>query len=275
MGKTFRRANNLPTWRRIAVNAWSPPRESTIHGSLEIDASAALHFIARSRGEGRARVTVTHLVAKAMANAIARMPEANGIVARGRLWLRDSVDIFLQVALDGGESLSGATIRNANQKSVEEIAIELAEKVSKIRAHEDRTIEKATSTLAKVPDRLLGPLMRLLSWAQYDHDLNLSRLGVEKDTFGSAMVTNVGMFGLQQGYAPAFPLGRTAIVILVGEVAEKPVVVEGKVVARPVLGLHATIDHRVVDGYHLGVLASSVREALTKPELHMGVERPG
>lgn len=269
MGKTFRKARGVPTWRRIAVNAWAPPRESTIHGTLEIDASAALDYISRKRHETGTRITVTHLVAKAVALAIAKMPEANGIVARGKLWVRDSVDIFLQVALDGGRSLSGATIRQADRKRVEEIASELEEKVARIRAHEDRTIEKATNTLARVPDRLLGPLMRFLSWLQYDHDLDLRWLGVEKDTFGSAMVTNVGMFGLQQGFAPVFPLGRTSIVVLVGEVTQKPVVVDGQVVVRPIVGLNATIDHRVVDGYHLGVLAASVREALAKPDQSM------
>ena len=90
------------------------------------------------------------------------------------------------------------------------------------------------------------------------------------DTFGSAMITNVGMFGLQQGFAPAFPLGRTAIVILVGEVTKKPVVVEDEIVVRPILSLHATVDHRIVDGYHAGVLAKHMREAILDPTTHMG-----
>lgn len=270
MGKTFRKARNLPTWRRIALNAWKPPREATIHGTLEIDATSCLQFIAKARESTGVRVTVTHLVAKAVAHAVGKMPECNGIVARGGLWLRDSVDIFLQVALDGGESLSGATIRNADQKSVEEIAREFASKVEQIRSHTDDTLEKTTNILKKVPDRMLGPLMRFLSWLQYDRGMSLKRLGLEPDTFGSAMVTNVGTFALQQGFAPAFPLGRTAIVVLVGEVAPKPVVVDGEVVVRPILGLHATLDHRVVDGYHASVLASAVREAMTKPDLYMG-----
>lgn len=252
------------------MNAWTPPREATIHGTLEVDATALLDYITESRASTGVRVTITHLVAKAVAHAVSKMPEVNGIVARGSLWLRDSVDIFLQVALDEGQSLSGAIIRNADQKSAVEIAEEMAIRVEKIRSHTDDTLEKTTKTLEKVPDRLLRPLMRLLSWLQYDRGMNLSRLGLEPDPFGSAMVTNVGMFALQQGFAPAFGLGRTSIVLLVGEVTPKPVVVDGLVEVRPILGLHATLDHRVVDGYHASVLASAVREALTKPDLYMG-----
>ena len=264
MSRTFRRAKNLPTWRRIALNAWAAPREATIHGSLEIDATAMLSYIEKARAAG-ARVTVTHLVAKAVALAIAKMPQANGIVSRGSLWLRDSVDIFLQVALDEGESLSGATIRGADKKTVEQIAEELSEKVSRIRAHTDESTEQTTRSMSRIPDRLLGRVLRLLSWAQYDRGIDLSKLGVETDTFGSAMVTNVGMFGLQQGFPPAFPLGRTAIVLLVGEVTQKPVVIDGQIVARPMLGLHATVDHRIIDGYHAGVLAAELRRALLDP----------
>lgn len=269
MSKRFRKAKDLPTWRRIAVNAWSAPTEATIHGSIEIDATAALAYIAQARAETSVRVTLTHLVAKAVAIAIAQMPEANGIVSRGTIWLRDSVDIFLQVSFDDGQSLSGATIRGADGKSVTEIASELAAKVGLIRSGADGATEKTSKTMSRVPDRLLSPLMRMLSWAQYDRGIDLTKLGVEMDTFGSAMVTNVGMFGLQLGYAPAFPLGRTAIVILVGEVADRPWVVDGQVVVRPILGLHATVDHRIVDGYHAGVLASHVRAALEEPAKYM------
>lgn len=270
MARVFRKAKGTPTWRRIAANAWVRPRESTIHGSIEIDATAALDYIKRSRDESRPRITITHLVAKAVAFAMAKMPEINGIISGGGLRLRESVDIFLQVAFDGGQSLSGATIRHADAKSVDEIATELAEQVERIRTRTDKTLERTTGTLSKVPNRLLGPVMRLLSWLQYDRGLDLSALGVPSDTFGSAMVTNVGMFNLTMGYAPIFPLGRTAIVILVGQIEDKAVVVEGKVKARPILGLHATIDHRIIDGYHAGQLAGYVREALLSPDLFMG-----
>lgn len=269
MKKGFRKARDVSVWRRIAVNAWAPPREATIHGSIEIDATNALAYISATRQRTGSRVTITHLVAKAVANAIGEMPHMNAIVSGGRLKLRESVDIFLQVALDEGESLSGATIREADKKTVDQIANELNEKVVSIRAHEDGSTETTTKTMSKVPDRMLGPVMRFLSWLQYDRGVNLSGLGVEWDTFGSAMVTNVGMFGLQQGYAPVFPLGRTSLVVLVGEVAPKPVVsAEGEVIARPMLGLHATIDHRVIDGYHAGVIAQKVRSYLVDPGAH-------
>ena len=58
---------------------------------------------------------------------------------------------------------------------------------------------------------------------------------------------------------------RVPFLALVSEVATKPVVVEGEVVARPVLTVSATMDHRYLDGAHAARLARSVRGYLEDP----------
>ena len=37
-------------------------------------------------------------------------------------------------------------------------------------------------------------------------------------------------------------------------------------VARPTLRLHATFDHRFIDGFHAGVLARAMRRVLMDPQ---------
>lgn len=76
---------------------------------------------------------------KAAALAIAAVPEVNGYASFGRLMLRETVEIFFQVAFfDGSRStnerspraaanLSGTKVRNADNKSVVDIARELRE----------------------------------------------------------------------------------------------------------------------------------------------------
>ena len=130
--------------------------------------------------------------------------------------LRDTVDIFLQVSLDGGRDLSGLKIARADEKTVVEIAREMEERVERLRQHRDRQVERTKSILDRLPLWLLGPFMRTISYLIYDRDLDLTRLGVVKDEFGSAMVTNVGMFGLTHAHAPLVPFSRTPLVVLVG-----------------------------------------------------------
>jgi pyruvate dehydrogenase E2 component (dihydrolipoamide acetyltransferase) len=95
--------------------------------------------------------------------------------------------------------------------------------------------------------------------------LHLPDLGMPRDPFGSAMVTNVGMFGIDTAFAPFTPIARCPMIILVPEVRARPWVVDGAVESRPVLRLCATFDHRVIDGYHAGKLSSAIQELLRDP----------
>ena len=113
---------------------------------------------------------------------------------------------------------------------------------------------------------MLGPFLRLISYLIYDLDLDLSRFGVVKDEFGSAMVSNVGTFGLVHACAPLVPFSRTPLVVLVGEVQDKPVAEGGRVVVRPVMTLGVTFDHRFMDGSQGGAMAQLFRKYLEDPE---------
>jgi len=225
----------------------------------------ALAYVERLRQETGVHVTVTHLVARGTALAIRQFPQLNGIVARGRIMLRDTVDIFLQVATGGGADLSGVKIARADEKSVLEIAREAEARVERLRQRRDRQVERTKSILDRVPLPLLGPFMRTISYLIYDLDLDLTWLGVVKDEFGSAMVTNVGTFGLAQAHAPLVPFSRTPMVVLVGEVQEKPVAEAGRVVVRPIMNLGVTFDHRFMDGYQGGAMVQLFRAYFESP----------
>jgi pyruvate/2-oxoglutarate dehydrogenase complex dihydrolipoamide acyltransferase (E2) component len=265
MPRTFKPLRPLRGWRRVAAQAWRPPKDPSVYAVLEIPMRSSLAYLEQLREETGVRVTVTHLVARGVALALRQYPQLNGIVARGRIMLRDTVDIFLQVAIDGGRELSGIKLARVDEKSVLDIAREMEARVDRLRQRRDRQVERTKSLLDSIPIPLLGPMMRTIAYLIYDLDLDLTRLGVVKDEFGSAMVTNVGMFGLAQAHAPLVPFSRTPLVVLVGEVQEKPVAEAGRVVIRPMMTLGVTFDHRFMDGWHGGAMAQLFRAYLEDP----------
>ena len=89
---------------------------------------------------------------------------------------------------------------------------------------------------------------------------------VVRDGFGSAMVSNIGTFGLKHGFGPLVPMTRTPIVVLVGEVEDRPAVKDGQLTIRPMMTLGCTFDHRVIDGAHAGKIVAVMREVLADPE---------
>lgn len=84
------------------------------------------------------------------------------------------------------------------------------------------------------------------------------------------MVTNVGVFGVSEGFAPLSPLYRVPVVILVGDIEPRPWVVGERVEVRPVVTITATIDHRWADGHTIAALARAFRAYMADPLAHEG-----
>jgi pyruvate dehydrogenase E2 component (dihydrolipoamide acetyltransferase) len=252
-------------WRRVASAIWGQPNDPQIYGDFEVDATALTAFIEHARQLTGTRVTVTHVVGKAIAHGLAENPDLNTRLHRGRFTPRESVDIFFVASVAGGADVSGVKVREADTKSVVEIAEELATRVARIRSGGDAEVGGSEGLVDRTPLWLLGLVLRFVTWLTADRNADLRRLGLPRQAFGSAMVSSVGMFGVQKAYGPLAPLYRIPILALVSEVTPKPVVLEGEIVARPILTITATLDHRYLDGAHAARLARSVRAYLENP----------
>jgi pyruvate/2-oxoglutarate dehydrogenase complex dihydrolipoamide acyltransferase (E2) component/uncharacterized OsmC-like protein len=76
----------------------------------------------------------------------------------------------------------------------------------------------------------------------------------------SLTVSNLGMFGVQFG-TPVINLGES-ILVFVGAVEDRPVVVAGQVVVRPMLTLSIAYDHRLADGVAASQFTRGLKERL-------------
>jgi pyruvate dehydrogenase E2 component (dihydrolipoamide acetyltransferase) len=254
----------LAGWRKIASAMWGPPDDPQIYGAMEFDATPMLALIERGRAAGH-RVTVTHLVGRSIALALAAVPDFNMRIHGSKMIPRDSVDIFYIAAVEGGRSLSGVKVVDTDKKSVFEVAAELSARAGRMKQGDDPEFAKTKSTMDALPRRLLKASMRFAAWVSGDHDRNIKALGVKASPFGSAMVTSVGMFGLPQGFAPLARFYRMPLLVLVGEIADKPVAIDGKVKVKPMLPLTATIDHRYADGWHISQLLKPFKAYFADP----------
>ena len=228
------------------------------------------------------RVTLTHLVGKAAALAIAAAPEVNGFASFGRLMLRETVDIFFQVAFFDDPkpqtaarartdaNLAGAKVSDADKKSVVDIARELREKAEALRSRGESPTARIASAMKRLPGPLASVAMRAAELAAYDAGINLTPFGIPDDPFGSCMVTNVGVFGIREGHAPLIPYARVPILLTLGALREAPAVDAGKLVVRKQVTVGVAFDHRVLDGYHAGVMARRFSDAFADPEKMFG-----
>lgn len=88
-------------------------------------------------------------------------------------------------------------------------------------------------------------------------------LSAEQMQGGTFTITNLGSFGVDT-FTPIINLPQTAI-LGVGRIVVEPVVLEGEIVAREVLSLSLTFDHRVTDGAPAARFLDTLRVYIENP----------
>ncbi|HVY49080.1 MAG TPA: 2-oxo acid dehydrogenase subunit E2 [Minicystis sp.] len=265
----LRRKDDLSSFRKIAIGTWQTAYDPSVYGTLELRMDDAMRYIEEFRAKTGRRLTVSHLMAKAAATALAECPDANAILRFNRIYLRERIGVFFQVVMtDEGEhkiDLSGATLYDVEAMSLLEICDEFERKVEKVRARKDPALEKTRQSFRLIPFSVLNVFLKVLSFFQSTLNLDLSGFGVPNDPFGSVMITNIGSLGLDLAYVPLVPYSRVPILLAVGAVRERPVVDGGAVVIGKVCSVNATFDHRIIDGFHAAVMSKVLRRCLERP----------
>lgn len=251
-------------WRKIAMGTWDMPGDPSIIGKTELDATEILRAIEATRSEGL-ELKPLHFVSAALAKAIAKTPKANGVVRFGRTYYRKDTHICIPVMADEtGDELTAIIIRNADQKSVRDIAREVNERTNVIRSGEDEEFESTKKLLGILPGWFIHPLLRFLGFVYYTLNIWIGPLGIPRDSFGSAQVTSLSGFGVLEGWGPLDPYSRCPVNVILGQIQKRPIALEDHVIVRPMAALCYTFDHRVADAVvfsRLGIIMKKILES--------------
>ena len=268
MSSNFKNYENPSIFHRWAAAQWRRPKDPTIYGATEVDMEPALAFIDKVREEWGVNVTVTHLVTKALAIAIARHPRTNAKVRFwGKLEQRKTVDITVLSAGAGGRDLSAHRLTAADKLPLRQLASDVIEAGQLIRADQDPKFQQTKQLMDKLPWWMMRPFLTLASLSMNELHLDLSKLGLPADLFGVGMVTSLGMHGVDEAYAPLTPIGRIMVDVLLTRVRQRPWVGDdGELTVRSTLKICATFDHRVVDGIQAAKICQELHSLLADPD---------
>ncbi|MBS1773758.1 MAG: 2-oxoglutarate dehydrogenase complex dihydrolipoyllysine-residue succinyltransferase [Bacteroidetes bacterium] len=92
-----------------------------------------------------------------------------------------------------------------------------------------------------------------------------NKLSIEEMTGGTFTITNGGVFGSLMS-TPIINIPQSAILGM-HKIQERPMVVNGKIEARPMMYLALSYDHRIIDGRESVSFLVRVKELLENPEL--------
>ena len=120
---------------------------------------------------------------------------------------------------------------------------------------------------------LMVPVLRdvdQMSFAQFESELGAiakkaqdGAIGMEDLTGGTFTITNGGIFGSMLS-TPILNQPQSAILGM-HSIQQRPMVVDGEVVARPMMYLAMTYDHRIIDGKEAVQFLVTVKEQLEDP----------
>jgi pyruvate dehydrogenase E2 component (dihydrolipoamide acetyltransferase) len=169
------------------------------------------------------KISYNDIILKACAAALRQNPEVNASFQGESIRYYNRINLGIAVATDGG-GLITPVLRNADAKSLAEIAGESKDLVARARARK------------LLPEEYVG------------------------STFS---ISNLGMLGIDEFSAIINP--PESAILAVGAVAEKAVVVDGRVEAGLRCRLTLSCDHRVVDGATGAKFLQSLQQILENP----------
>jgi pyruvate dehydrogenase E2 component (dihydrolipoamide acetyltransferase) len=227
-------ASHVSSFRRIAIGSWRTAADPTVYGTLTLRAEAARERL-RAAGIADEARGLTALLVMAVARAFARLPEANALLHWNRLLLRPTVDISVLVPIrrvDEPPRLEPRLLVEADRLEMPELL---------------RRLEVAASAAPAMPRGLLA---RFGAWTAG---------WFRPEPGASAWVAEVGALPFDTAYLPLPPGAKVPLVLVPGAPGEVPVVEAGAVGSGWVLSVHASFDHRLLDGWHAAQLATEIR----------------
>jgi pyruvate/2-oxoglutarate dehydrogenase complex dihydrolipoamide acyltransferase (E2) component len=235
---------NISPGRRALMNALDLVAPTHyMYGLLEVDVTVARQFIAEHKARTGEALSFTGFLVYCLARAVDEDKAVQAYLkGRNKIIVFDDVNVGLMVEHKDGEktALMGHVVQGANHKAYREIHQEIRTVLSEP-VPAGRGVPTWFSSalllpwpLSKLAKALMGVVMR------HDPTIRVS-------TSGTVFVTSVGMFG--KGHS-GWGITTTphSLGLVVGSIAWKPAVVEGRIEPREILSLSVLFDHDVVDG---------------------------
>jgi len=254
------------TRRKLMISSWGPPSEGNIHGVMEMDVTRSLEYIQELRAKTGKKITITHVILKAISLGIRTAPSLNGRLVCDHFLPHATIDIGCLVNIEGGKDLANAKITDSDKRTIEDICDIVSAKSDSLRKGKDSDFNKMNETIRALPVFIIRPLAYLTGLLSSAFGLDIPFLGIRPFPFGSCLVTSVGMMNLDMAFIPFTPFARVPLAVMIGTIRDKAVVIDKQIVIRPMLTMTATVDHRFVDGAQCALLARKVKEVIEKPE---------
>jgi pyruvate/2-oxoglutarate dehydrogenase complex dihydrolipoamide acyltransferase (E2) component len=251
--------------RLIAESQYSLYRKHYMKGFFEIDITECRKAIKKYRSEKKKSLSLIAFLMKCIATAIAENRSVQALKKNNTLITFDDIDlsITIETEIDGKKVPRNHIIRKANEKSLRQISDEI-EAVKKQNKEDAEKSISADPNYKKIRLLFLLPaFIRRMVWKKIANDpLTIKRM------LGTVGFTSIAMFGKTSGWAE-ITRSFFSIHFVIGSIAKRPVVLDGKIHDREFLSVSVLFDHDVVDGGPAARSIARLAELVKKCEIDL------
>jgi hypothetical protein len=260
-------------YRRMMWYLMPGRNESVVYYDDYVKADALLGYVQRARAAFGTEVDITHCVVSACGSGFHQVPQMNQFVVGKRLYKRNHVAVSFsmkRVRKDKAAKLAAVKLRfDDPTESFRSVCERMNGSVAEQRSDKRTSTDKELDLFSKVPRPLLTGMVAGVRWL--DAQNLLPAKFIEHDPFyTSMMVANLGSLGMRAAFHHLYEYGTCSLFLMVGQIEDRPVCIDGKVVPQKTLHLRWAYDERIDDGLTSSYGMAEVRNRLENPDQYFG-----
>jgi hypothetical protein len=244
--------------------------ESVVYFDAAVPAERLLAYVERARS--RFHCDVTHVLVGAAAVALAKVPKMNRFVMGHRLYQRTGCSVTFSMKrkkLDREAKLAAVKLETLPGETFADVCARINDSIGVERSDDKTYVDKELSLLLAIPRPVLRWSVRLFRWLDY-HNVLPGDFIANDAMYTSIFIANLGSLGMGAGYHHLYEWGNCPLFLMVGQVEERAVVEDGKVVVRTVLPVRFTYDERIDDGLNARFGIDALVRVLEDPFASLG-----
>ena len=262
--------------RKITISSWNKPGDPTAYVPIDYDVTELIEYLEKvnNSSNGKNKLTLTYACVKAIGIAFTNGISNVGRIAFGSFRGVDQIDIAILADVKKGKDLVPIVIKHPHSKSLQQISEDVYNLASRAKAGKDEVHNKNFMIANYIPSFLLGPIITIGEYISLNLGWDLPLLNAKGDQYPPIVLTNIGTFGLEAGFAPLPPMANL-LCSWMGAVTEKPWIVNGEIKIRKILTIVHTLDHRIGDAAIAVKPLKLIKTILENPKLLETLEYKG
>jgi len=197
-------------------------------------------------------------------------PKMNRFIVNENFYQRNEITTSFVVkklfADDGAEAL--AFVHSEENDNMDSIHKKIYDQVSQRRKADDKedTTTQSMDVLNKIPRWISKLAIHFIMWLD-KHGWVPQSMIADDPYYSSLVISNLGSLKMKSGYHHLTNWGTCSMILLIGEIKERPFYIDGKMEMRQSIDLGLTIDERLADGYYYSKVLKTIKKLMENPWL--------